>query len=326
MQLTLWVPDLVLPPALRSDALFDLQAQALALLLGRAKRRVQVGDFMAEAFGLTPPLPVAALRKVGARDTAYALCLDPVAFDITREGIRLADPADLALTTDEATALLDVLRPLFSDWGELTASSPHTWELTLQDPPDLETRPLPEAISLPVDPSLPGGNKGKRWRQRIAEAQTLLHAHPVNRARVAHGLAGVASLWPWGGGVVPASVKTEFTAAWSNDRVVAGLCRCAGIDCLPGRERFEPAAGHVLACDARLTRPARGHDILRWREALSALECDWLAPALAALRSGTLETLRLCGDGRDQTPVEFLLTRRRLWQFWRRPRSLTALG
>lgn len=66
MQLTLLVPGLLLPDAIRTDSVFDLSAPALSLLLGRGQRRELDANWLASAFGLPPPLPAAALRKVGA--------------------------------------------------------------------------------------------------------------------------------------------------------------------------------------------------------------------------------------------------------------------
>jgi hypothetical protein len=43
------------------------------------------------------------------------------------------------------------------------------------------------------------------WRHAINEAQMVLHAHPVNQARQAAGQPVVNSLWPWGGGRLPAA-------------------------------------------------------------------------------------------------------------------------
>ena len=66
MHLTLYVPGLLLPDEIRTDSVFDLTAPTLSLLLGRGQRRELATDWLPDAFGLAPPLPAAALRKVGA--------------------------------------------------------------------------------------------------------------------------------------------------------------------------------------------------------------------------------------------------------------------
>lgn len=335
MQLTLMLPGLLLPAEIRTDTLFDLQAPALSRLLGHATRTTCEGDWLAAAFGLSGPLPTAALRRHGAKNrivdagdtlTGAAICLDPVHLRVSREGISLADPADLRLDAEEADALIAALAPLFADLGQLAASAPGHWELALNRLPQLETRPLPDGIGTPVDPRLPGGEDGREWRRLLAEAQTVLHAHPVNQKREKQGLSTINSLWPWGPGLIPEIMKTGFTNALSNDPVLAGLCALAGLKHQPASSRFEPGQGQILAHDTRLFGPARALDAMTWRTTLLSLERDWFAPALAALKSGACQELRLVGNGFGSPDIEFTVSRRALWRFWRRPRPLTELA
>jgi hypothetical protein len=330
MQLTLYVPGLLLPDAVLNDTVFDLAAPALSLLLGRGQRVETDPDWLARAFGVAAPLPVAALRKVGAGGTAEDtwLCLDPVHWEVEREGISLADPARLGLDAGEADALLAAIAPLFADWGELSASAPEHWELRLARSLLLETQPLPECVGLRVDPALPGGLDGAEWRRLLAEAQTLLHAHKINRQREQLGKPAVNSLWPWGQGALPEGARSDFSAVWSDDPVLAGLAALAGIPCIAPPIRYQPASGHVLCRLERLTASARALDALIWREALLALERDWLAPAVAALKKGECQALRVIGTAAHGAPrtVLFSLVRGNLWRFWRRPLPLAALS
>ena len=327
MQLTLYVPGLLLPAAILPDSVFDIRASALSLLLGRGRRAERAPDWLAWAFGLASPLPAAALRQADPAPGPW-LCLDPVHFDVSREGILLADPAGLRLEDAEAAALRAAMAPLFADLGELVASAPGRWELHLNREPDLATRPLAEALGQPVDPGLPGGADGRELRRRLAEAQTVLHAHPVNRDREGLGQPTVSSLWPWGQGSLPTAVRSDFSVVWSADPVHAGLCALAGLPCLMPPGRFQPASGRVLAIDERLAPPARAQDVLRWRAALLALERDWIAPAVAALKEGSCTELSLVGTRLHGAPaaVEFNLRRGDRWRFWQRPRPLTALA
>jgi hypothetical protein len=74
-----------------------------------------------------------------------------------------------------------------------------------------------------------------------------------------------------------------------------------------------------------MEQPAGVGDALVWREQLARFEADWLAPALGALRSGQLDSLRLLAPG-DLAAAELQVSRHDLWKFWRKPRSLTELG
>lgn len=329
MHLTLFAPGLLLPHTVLADTVFGLAAPALELLLGRARRDLLAPDWLAARFGLDR-LPVAALRKVGRGDTASGdwLCLDPVHFKVERNGITLADPSQLDLAATEATDLIAALQPICAEWGELSASSPEHWELRLSRPLQLETRPLLQAIRRPVDPALPGGPDGRAWRRLLAELQTMLHAHPVNRRREEAGQPLVNSLWPWGLGALPADARCDFATVWSDDPTHCGLASLAGIPCQPPPATFAPARGKVLAHIDRLTRPALALDALAWREKLQALERDWLQPVFAALRHGTCSELTLVAGavGHDTPPQAFSMTRGSLYRFWKRPRSLAELA
>lgn len=332
MRLTLFVPGLLLPGEVHADSVYDLAAPALALIAGRSRRGSPPADWLPAAFNLPAPLPAAALRRLASAEFAQSggewLCLDPVHWQVKREGVTLSDPERLAVDAAEAEALIAAIQPLFAGWGEIAASSPERWEMRLARPLALETRPLPEAIGRPVDPRLPAGADGKVWRTLLAEAQTVLHAHPVNRARDARGQQPINSLWPWGQGGLPSPARCDFTAAWSSDPIVAGLSAFAGIPRGAPPERFLPAGGSVLAHINTLARPARTLDALAWRNALLALEEQWLAPALATLRTGWLRELRLIGTrvGGAPAAVGFTLTRGDLLCFWRRPRPLKDLA
>lgn len=331
MQLTLLVPGLLLPKAILHDTVGDLDAPGLSLLLGRGQRVETEPEWLSRAFGIAPPLPAAALRKVAAGGTASSatwICLDPVHWEVGREGIILADPARLALDAEESAALREAVRPLFAAWGELEASHPRRWELRLSRSLLLETRPLPECIGLPVDPALPAGLDGPEWRRLLAEVQTVLHAHPVNRQRESLGKPTINSLWPWGQGGQPDKAHTDFSVVWSDDAVLAGLGALTGIPCIVPPACYQPASGDVLCRIDLLDSPARGRDALAWREALLALERDWIAPAIAALRRNECQALRVVGTSVHEAPrsVLYSLVRGKLWHFWRRPGPLSELA
>jgi hypothetical protein len=273
-------------------------------------------------------LPAAALRMLGeggdpASDTW--LCLDPVHLTVDRRGVKLADPAALALSAADDQALRDAVAPLFADVGELSATRPGHWHLRLAEACHLVTHALPDAIGGYVDPSLPGGHAGAPWRRRLAEAQSALHHHPVNRAREAADRPPVNYLWPWGEGRVAGRLTAPFDAIWSNDTVLLGLALASAI---AGRQRppaLETGDGRIAAVIDDLAAPARNLDALAWREALASVEQDWFAPAVEALMNGRCRSLHLAAFGADAS-LDLRVSRIDLLKFWRRPQPLSRLA
>lgn len=343
MKLTFYAPGLLFPPEVLETTVFDLDAPQLSRWLGLGIRRELPADWLLNEFGLDR-LPSAAARKFGVTEgdpscgtdatkcpvagTASGewLCLDPVCWRVAAQGVTLDDPARLALSEEENAALLAAVAPLFAEWGVLSASAPGRWELQLQRPLKLETQPLAETIQQSVDPRLPGGADGPAWRRLLLEAQTLLHAHPVNLAREQAGRPTVNSLWPWGQGALPAKCLCDYAEVWSADAALAGLCRLAGAVCHPLPARFNLPGGNLLAQIDTLAAPARELDALAWRTALLSIEQDWLEPALAALKRGACSSLELIGTpANDSTAVAWALKRSDLLRFWRKPRPLSSL-
>ena len=335
MKLTLYLPGLLLPQPVLDDTAYDLAAPALSRMLGRSMRRDLPENWLCDAFGVPSPLPVAALRKVGAGGTATGewICLDPVHWRVSREGITLDDPAHLKLDDKESQALLDAVAPLLADWGVLSASSPGTWELQLSRPAALETPPLPAAIDQNITPRMPAGPDGGEWRRLLAEIQTILHAHPVNRRREEMEKGGqggrpvVNSLWLWGAGKLPATAATEFTVAWANDPVLAGLALMADIPCIAPPEQYQPASGNILSVVTALEAPARSLNALAWREALLEIERLWIAPAVDAVKRGHCPQFEIVGaaSGVPARAISLTATRSGLLRFWRRSQPLTML-
>lgn len=331
MRLTLFLPGLLLPGQTLRDTAADLELPALSRLLGcgRLRRDSASGhyDRLREHWTLAA-LPAAALRLCGEGGAPGGddwLCLDPVGLSVGRRAVRLDDPATLALAAAEDAALREALAPLLAGFGELHGLTPGRWYLRLKQDCELVTQPLPEAIGYEIDPALPAGRDGARWRRLLAEAQMLLHDHPVNRLREAAGRPVASSLWPWGQGRLALPLAAPFSAVWSSDPAILGLARAADI---PGRTppaRYEPAAGHTLAVIDELAAPARRLDALAWRETLADLEARWFAPLQAALRSGRCRRLQFEAFG-PGTRLALDVTPFDLWKPWRRPRPLAELA
>ncbi|MDD5247758.1 MAG: hypothetical protein PHY45_02165 [Rhodocyclaceae bacterium] len=331
MRLTLCLPGLLLPRQALIDTISDLELPALARLLGngRLHRDIPTAHYvrLMQRWNLEG-LPAAALRLLGeggAPGAHHWLCLDPVHLSVDRRGVKLEDPAALALSAAEDEALRAALAPLFAASGELSATAPGHWHLRLAGACELVTRPLPEAVGQPVDPALPGGVDGARWRRLLAEAQMVLHDHAVNRAREAAGRPLVNHLWPWGDGCIATALAAPFDALWTRDTVLLGLARASGIAGIEPPRSFATAAGRIAAVLDDLVAPARSLDALAWREALAGVDRDWLAPAIAAMRRGRCQSLHVAAFGPDAS-LDIDISRLDLLKFWRRPRPPASLA
>ena len=135
-----------------------------------------------------------------------------------------------------------------------------------------------------------------------------------------------------------------FVQAWSDDALVHGLARHAGIECgaLPG-DGASPGAGaspgdgaslgdavswldsaprpgaHLIAFDA-LYRAARRSDLDGWRAGLVHFSTSWAKPLLDALDRGAVARISI----RDERGHRFTATRWGHFRWWRRRGGLAA--
>jgi hypothetical protein len=215
--------------------------------------------------------PWAALHaKADGIDTGTQPCglLTPVHWHVGREHITLADPAALALSTDESRALFDAVKLLFNDdQSTLTWGAPLRWYLAHEHLADLPCASIDRVIGRNVDLWLRGDPQASseqlaqiRWVRRLQnEVQMLLHQHPVNDAREARGALPVNSFW---------------------------LSGC-------GRAQAATAA---VTVDDRLRAPLLADDWAGWADAWRSLDAEALKPLVARVARGEPVSITLCGE------------------------------
>lgn len=249
--------------------------------------------------------PMAALQRqadCGDADGFRWLRADPVHVRPDISGARLMAWGNLGLDPVDAEALLQAVRPVFGDAGmPLTSGAPERWYLQLAvGSPLPEFSPPEQGLGDDLFRHLPEGEQGKRWRVLLNEAQILLHNHPVNAARIARGQAPANSLWFWGAGVLPATVKTGMAGVAKADADVSALAVAAGI------VEGDPGQGSVLL-DLRRERD--------WRKVEIELSGDALAKKLDRHDAIVLDF----ADG-----ARWRIRAGQRWRFWRSP--LAELG
>lgn len=309
------MPLLLLLPErrrLRGDA---AAAPQLHRLLARADTsQATPGDdaLLHAAFDILPrTLAPAALSRAHDADDAPLhrwLRADPGHVRADMGVGRLLALGEVGLTPDEVEALLKPLRPLFGDEGfPISAPHPARWYLALPRDAQLPVFADPEQVlGDDLYTHLPQGDAGRRWRRLLNEAQVVLHNHPVNAERAAQGRVTINTLWFWGGGVLPDTVRSRFTEVASDDPVLRALAKQAGVAL--ANERAQAGRGAASLVDLRDLRD------------LATLERDWIAPLLARQSRDALGTMQLAFA--DGLRVDYRAAHR--WRFWRR--AVAAAG
>lgn len=278
----------------------------VATALGRAERgEGEPGESaqLRRHFDVLPDAWSAAAltRQVDAGDAAGSLWLraDPANVAPDMQGARLMASAEtLRLEPADTAALLPALQPLFAGFGfQLDAPTPSRWYLRLPDDTPLPAFTAPDrALGDDLFEHLPEGDDSRRWRALLTEAQVVLHQHPWNEQRMAQGRRAVNSLWFWGAGRLPQSVRTGHAQVRSRDALLQGLAAMAGVR-VDGDQ----------AVDALVD--------LRQLRSLDQLTRDAIAPLLDAIGRGELRELLL--DFEDG--ARYRIHRGQRWHFWKKP-------
>lgn len=168
------------------------------------------------------------------------------------------------------------------------------------------TTSSPYAAATRLDAAMPRGHDAALLKRLMTEMQMVLHEHPVNVARARRGQPEINAVWLYGGGSAKPVSPRSLPAAFGVDPLLRGLYRLQG------------AASPSEVLDAtHLLRQVRGSAVAAVDvKTLDELESQWLAPLIAALRSGALSAL-------DLILGRWLIDLRRadLLKFWRPSRA-----
>lgn len=327
--------ELVVPALFSAAAPPRLAALELLLARGRedAAEPASLEDWLARAFHLelpaAAPLPAGALSALAhgaAAGDGLWLRADPVHLRADRDRALLIPNQAFPISESEAGALAASLAPLLAGRYELVRVRPEQWCLRAL-PGGVQAaasgRAPIELAGANVDPNLPD----KAWHPLLTELQMAMYDHPVNAARESRGDPVLNSVWLWGAGPLPAAARAPWQSLSADDPPALGLARLAGI-----RHRDVPAdAGewlarapeegrHLVVLDA-----LRGAAVLGDRDGLArrlaALEQQWFAPLLAALRA---QRIGMVSVHVPDAGARFETIRGDLRRFWRRPRPLPA--
>jgi hypothetical protein len=321
---------LAAPPALAQLLRFGTRSS-----LAGGSWREWLARWLGRADLAAVPVAHVAAAAAGLREADGALWLaTPMHWVATLGGVHLDGRAIVRLGAAELEALAAdfnaafrhsavALRPLES--GELLALGPDVFTVRTVEPARARIGGLAE--------SLPSGIGAATLRRLGAEIEMWLRDQAVNRARAARGDRTVSALWFWGGPSTPEpavarltdSPATVPTVALGADAFLAGMARLCGAEA-----RALPRQLGASLAEARTTRLVLVLELAElapgeaWTPAAALGEADgrFIAPALAALRSGSADLLTLLANDRCVA----LRGNHRL-RLWRRARpGLAALA
>lgn len=198
-------------------------------------------------------LPVAAfVREHVAHDAGRNvwICADLAHVEPDLTGARMLACGSLDIDADEAEALAQPLRPVLGDRGMILETTlPGRWHLRLPAQAPVPHMDPPGAVlGDDLVGHLPSGDPGRRWRHVLNEAQMILHQSPVNQARARQGRPTANSLWLWGAGILPVSVRTDVRQVFGDDVLLAAMAARAGLAVHPLAEfrAGQPVAAGTL--------------------------------------------------------------------------------
>ena len=296
---------------------------ALEFLLARGRRSAgeakALEGWVQEAFELGEgvyPAGALTLAAQGANpgEVSWARA-DPVHLRVMDDRLIVVPAETFALRAEESRALCEALNAHFAGM-EFGVAQPRRWYVKLGQID--ESRPALDAAGTALE--LP-----KQTAPLLTEIQMVLHSHPVNEAREARGEPPVNSLWLWGAGRTP-QARAPWQSVAADDPAVLGAARLADARqrALPRSagqwlERLPEDGRHLAVLDALRAPLALAADTVH--KEMEALERDWFAPLLAALRSGRVGMVTLNVPD-DAEALSFETTRGDLRRFWRRPRAI----
>jgi len=282
------------------------RSSMLERLVARAGDPSHVEDWRIEAFRVIapgaqrpPPVAAAILPEAGsaADPAAWACIATPVHLSAGMRGVTMAADGTLNLAPGEAAALSADFNRVFGGAGvRMSVARGALLSCLFDDRLEAVSHDPEEVAGNDVFGFQPTGPDGARLRRLMSEMEMWLFDHEVNRARAAHARQVITGLWLWGGGATRSTKPIVKGWTAGQDVFFAAFGQEA-------RFPSEAGAGVVVCAD----QPGSS----TW----PAVEQRWLAPALAALKSGRISGLDLSAGNRS-----FSLRRAPNWRFWRRPR------
>ena len=349
--------DILLPFALpqaelASELIRQAKAPALATLLARGKgterqagcaydpfsRALPHEHWLAQQLGVaivdgsqhhgargnSPAIAPVLLRQHQASlNEGHWFVVQPAHIHVARDHLVLTDIGQLALQDNESRQLFQAALPLCEEAGRaLLYLDAQTWLMRADDWHGLQTSSPLAASGRNIDIWMPAGNGELAWRKLQNEVQMQWFADALNEDRERRGQKPVNSLWLWGGGSV--AIAPAHAAATSTYSASFNLSEWSAAASANNQSATSPeplllhSGERALLLLDHLQQAAMNDDWGRWLLQLEALDRDWFAPLLQALRGKQLATLRLIVTGQEHL-LQVTTSGNSLRKFWIRP-------
>lgn len=324
------LPGLIWPGQGVDAALGMYSLPALSYLLGRAGVDQCAPQpflhWLAAQFGTVAP-PWGKLRWCGEslKETGLVdlgegttLCADPVSIEFVRDSLILKGDTQLALSEQEAMALIESLNRELSEIGTFYAATPQRWYLHTKSAVRCHFHPLSDVLGRPVALFQPEGEAAREWSRLDNEIQVLLFNHPVNLARAERGMPLANGLWLWGNGSSE-KLRSPADTLVSTDPLLLGLGQATGTPALVPTTAGSPVqgrSGRTWWLDRRLEEAALMGNLSSWSETLARLEAELFRPLLTAWQQGRLDEVHIVSPS-DKCLLEARLGHSARWMFWR---------
>lgn len=345
--------DILLPFGLpqsemASSLVRECHAPALAMLLARSRttsplqeldpfsRALPHEHWLAERFGLpasdmakanergnSPAVAAVMSRRLPSTTVTtegYWFVVQPAHIHIARDHLVLTNIHQLELSDAESRRLFDSIFPLCQEIGHtLLYVDAATWLLRADDWAGLRTSTPEAASGRNIDIWMPEGPGELAWRKLQNEIQMQWFAESLNDEREQNGKKPVNSLWIWGGADISAAQPTAalYQSSFNLNGWPQALAVTEQPDATPGSVLASPAERGLLLLDD-LSEPGLTNEWGHWLQRVEALDRDWFAPLLQALRCRQLSSLSLVLTGQDKLQ-HVTATLSSLRKFWVKP-------
>lgn len=304
-----------LSPWYKSSSLKYLASKADKFPLKKLPAFAQTSYLFHQKFLQPLAATQASVALSNFKDSDFWLRLDLVQKQADRDTLLMFPPEDLAITSEENSALAQAFNEHFAEEGlKLELGRGGSWFLSLPQAIDLSCTPLQEACYCKLNDLFPSGEASALWRKLINETQMLFFNHPVNLARREAGMPEINSIWVWGEGCLHKDrlvLRDKFSLV-SQSLYAEGLAGLTQAGFASKLENFSDWLEFNQDLQGGLVE-LQLDETLTWDEAWQELEQKWIAPIKDGLKAKKLSSVFLDLG----LPKGFLIEPSHLRRFWR---------